>query len=269
MIVPKLTLTKIERGKFSEIVETLFKSRFSGYVRIGFKKEELSLGEVIFENGRPVIAEVSRLKSKTSIAGDEALKELEKLEQVVVEIYAVGPDQLRKVIEMNRGLEVKEFSAPAAVKSEKDYLYEKYGIKPPEEWEVEKIIQESLGNSEFFAEIKKEDILAKYGIRKPSEEEIEAIISNAFGEAEKEEEVEIKTDFEALKTEIVNIISSRLGKVAKKAIDIVNSCKDEKELAQNAEAIGKSLKSLVVFIPRKKVEEVIAEIEKKIGRKIV
>lgn len=60
-----------------------------------------------------------------------------------------------------------------------------------------------------------------------------------------------------------------MGKVAKKAIDIVNSCKDEKELAQNAEAIGKSLKSLVVFIPRKKVEEVIAEIEKKIGRKIV
>lgn len=109
-----------------------------------------------------------------------------------MEIYAVGPDQLRKVIEMNRVLRLKSSAPLFAVKSEKDYLYEKYGIKPPEEWEVEKIIQESLGNSEFFAEIKKEDILAKYGIRKPSEEEIEAIISNAFGEAEKEEEVEIK-----------------------------------------------------------------------------
>ncbi len=40
------------------------------------------------------------------------------------------------------------------------------------------------------------------------------------------------------------------------------------ELFQNAEEISKALKTLVVFIPKKKVEDVIAEIEQKIGRKL-
>jgi hypothetical protein len=108
MIVPKLTLTKVEKGKFQEILEIISKSKFSGYVRVGFKKGELSLGEIIFENGKPIIAEVSKLKSKTSISGDAAIRELENLEYVVAEIYTMTTDQLRKVVEMNRGLEVKE-----------------------------------------------------------------------------------------------------------------------------------------------------------------
>ncbi len=267
MIVPKLTLTKVERGKFQEILEILSQSKFSGYVRVGFKRGELSLGEIIFENGKPIIAEVSKLKSKTSVSGDAAIRELENLEYVVAEIYTMATDQLRKVVEMNRGLEVREAKVEIGtkVKPEKKVLYEKYGIKPPEEWEIQKIIRESLENSEFFSEIEKHDPLAKYGIKRPREEEIEAIISNALGEYEEE----IKPEFEALKAEIVEIISSRLGKVAKKAVDIVKSCKSERELIQNAGAIGKALKSLTIFVPKKKVEEVIVEIEKKIGQRIV
>lgn len=268
MIVPKLTLTKVEKGKFQEILEIISKSKFSGYVRVGFKKGELSLGEIIFENGKPIIAEVSKLKSKTSISGDAAIRELENLEYVVAEIYTMTTDQLRKVVEMNRGLEVKEAKVEidTKVKPEKKALYEKYGIKPPEEWEIQKIIRDSLENSEFFSEIEKHDSLAKYGIKRPREEEIDAIISNVLGEYEEEE---IKPEFEALKAEIVETISSRLGKAAKKAVDMVKSCKSERDLIQNAGAIGKTLKSLTVFVPKKKVEEVIAEIEKRIGQKIV
>ena len=49
--------------------------------------------------------EVSKLKSKTSISGDAAIRELENLEYVVAEIYTMTTDQLRKVVEMNRGYE--------------------------------------------------------------------------------------------------------------------------------------------------------------------
>ncbi|MEM0353233.1 MAG: DUF2226 domain-containing protein [Archaeoglobaceae archaeon] len=115
-------------------------------------------------------------------------------------------------------------------------------------------------------EIEKQKILDKYGIKKPKDEEIEQIIANALGE--EIEEVELEADFESVKSEIIKILETKLGKPAKKAIDIVSSCKSMPELFQNAEEISKALKTLVVFIPKKKVEDVIAEIEQKIGRKL-
>ncbi|MEM2119899.1 MAG: DUF2226 domain-containing protein [Archaeoglobaceae archaeon] len=274
MILPKISATRIERGNFTGIVESLVNSKFTGFVKVAFRKDELSIAEILFENGKAIAAELTKIKSKKSLGGDNAISEIKDLENVVVEVYTLAPRDVKKIFEMNRGFEVKEtFPLQSAgpktdlkAKSEKGALLEKYNISLPQENEIESLIENAIGNSEFYVEIEKQKILDKYGIKKPKDEEIEQIIANALGE--EIEEVELEADFESVKSEIIKILETKLGKPAKKAIDIVSSCKSMPELFQNAEEISKALKTLVVFIPKKKVEDVIAEIEQKIGRKL-
>lgn len=277
MILPKVSATRIDKGKFLSIVENLMSSEFTGFAKIAYRKDELSVAELLFENGKIIAAEVTKIKSKRSLSGDDAIAEIKDLENVVVEIYTLAPGELKKIFEANRGFEVKEKfpikpvepkpkTGLKAPKSEKEALLEKYNISPPKEEEIELIIESALGNSEFYLEFEREKIMDKYGIRRPSDEEIDQIIANALGE--ESEEVEVKKDFESLKSEIISILDSRLGKPAKKAVDIVNSCKSMEELTQKAEELGKALKTLIVFVPRKKVEDVVAEIEQKIGRRL-
>ncbi|MEM0202513.1 MAG: DUF2226 domain-containing protein [Archaeoglobaceae archaeon] len=278
MILPKISATRIDRGKFASIVENLLNSKFTGFVKVAFRKDELSIAEILFENGKAIAAEVTKVKSKRSLSGDSAIAEIRDLENVVVEVYALAPGEVKKIFEMNRSFEVKETfpirpaepppKTDVKAKSEKEAILEKYNISLPQENEIESLIENAIGNSEFYVEIEKQKILDKYGIKKPRDEEIEQIIANALGEETEEVEVGVEKDFETVKSEIIKILETRLGKPAKKAIDIVNSCKSMSELSQNAEEIGKALKALVVFIPRKKVEEVIAEIEQKIGRRL-
>jgi len=96
---------KWKKGSFRKYWKSYQNLNFQDTLGLDLKKGELSLGEIIFENGKPIIAEVSKLKSKTSISGDAAIRELENLEYVVAEIYNMTTDQLRKVVEMNRGYE--------------------------------------------------------------------------------------------------------------------------------------------------------------------
>ncbi|MEM4540871.1 MAG: DUF2226 domain-containing protein [Archaeoglobaceae archaeon] len=294
MILPKTTLAKIEKGKFEKILENLSASNFSGYIKVAFKKLELCSGEVLFDNGKIAAAEIIKIKSKSSIYGDAAISELLTLDNSVVEIYPLDTMQVKKTLELNQIALIKEagikkkikedtssVSAPVIPKIEegpkkidREQILEKYGITPPENEEIKKIIQNSLGNSELALEIEevskvsrtvaeeREKILQKYGIKKPAEEEIEFLISNALGMEE------TTVDFNKLKKELIELITSKVGKPSKKAVSIIESCNSYEELLDKRSELEKSLRSLVMFIPREKINTLISEIEEKIGRKL-
>lgn len=282
MILPKTTLTRIERGKFETLLENLLKSKFTGFAKIAFRKDELGIAEILFDSGKILAAEVTKMKSKRSLIGDDVMAELANLENVVVEIYALTAEEVRKIFEMNQSsgvrgkgfqisqtaevrAEIKTETKSEVPKSQREVILKKYN-SPPKEHEVDSLIENSLGDSEFYVDIDKERIMKKYGIRRPREEEIDEIIANALGESRIAEMV--GEDFDTIKSDTIKILESKLGKLAKKAIDIVSSCKSMSELLQKADEIGRTLKSLVIFVPRKRVEEVIVEIEQKIGKRL-
>jgi hypothetical protein len=262
MILPKTALTKIEKGRFEKILENLMLSKFSGYIRVGFKRDELCSAEVLLENGKILAAEILKIRSKRSIFGDEVFSELSNLENSVVEIYTLGPEQIKKAFELNKSAMVSE---GGIMRLEKSKIIEKYGIAKPEEKEIEQVITEAVGNSELALELEREKIMNKYGIKKPSKEEIDYLISNALGE----EKVEATTaDFAQLKRELVDLLYSNLGKPSKKTVSIIESCGTYEELIKRGAEIERALRSLVVFIPREKIDGVISEIEQKIGKKL-
>jgi hypothetical protein len=288
MILPKTKLEKIEKGKFEKIVDTLVSSKYNGYIKVAFKKSELCSGEVLFGSGKILAAEIMRIKSKSSVYGDAAISELFTLDNCIVEIYPLDSEQVEKALEMNQIAIVKvepkriaeEVSSTPdtttverAQKIEREQIMNKYGITPPSNGEIKKIIQNSIGNSELALEIEEslkaseptneeqEKILKKYGIKKPNEEEIEFLISSALGA---EEEV----DFNKLKKELIELVTSKIGKPSKKTVSIIESCNSYEELLEKREELEKSLRSLVMFIPREKINMLIADIEEKIGRKL-
>jgi len=288
MILPKTKLEKIEKGKFEKIVDTLVSSKYNGYIKVAFKKSELCSGEVLFGSGKILAAEIMRIKSKSSVYGDAVISELFTLDNCIVEIYPLDSEQVEKALEMNQIAIVKvepkriaeEVSSTPdtttverAQKIEREQIMNKYGITPPSNGEIKKIIQNSIGNSELALEIEEslkaseptneeqEKILKKYGIKKPNEEEIEFLISSALGA---EEEV----DFNKLKKELIELVTSKIGKPSKKTVSIIESCNSYEELLEKREELEKSLRSLVMFIPREKINMLIADIEEKIGRKL-
>ncbi|MCX8172480.1 MAG: DUF2226 domain-containing protein, partial [Archaeoglobaceae archaeon] len=259
MILPKTTLAKIERGKLDKIVESLMSSKFTGYIKLAFKKLELSSGEILFDSGKIVAAEIIRIRSKSSVYGDSALSELLTLDNCVVEIYPLEAAQLKKSVELNQIAIVKETSLitlkkeverktapplptakpverpmeikPLEIKPteiDREKILEKYGITLPENSEIRKIVEEAVGDSELALEVEEklktsetvsleqEKVLQKYGIRKPAEEEIEFLISNALGIWEEKEK-----DFDTLKKELIELVTTRAGKHSKKTVSII------------------------------------------------
>ncbi|NHW24157.1 MAG: DUF2226 domain-containing protein [Archaeoglobales archaeon] len=306
MILPKTKLERIEKGKFEKIIDSLTASNFTGYVKVGFKKLELSSGEVLFDSGKIVAAEVARIKSKTSIYGDSAISELITLDNSVVEIYPLDPLQVKKAIEINQIAAVKgdairrkteevatamsvpspQPSTPTATAAraveivDRDQILKKYGIAQPNDEEIKNIILDAVGSSELAQEVEerlkvtektvsdRDKILEKYGIKRPKEEEIEFLISNALGIEEESEKSGAIKDFNTLKKELIELIVSKVGKPSKKSVSIIESCNSYEELMDKREELEKSLRSLVMFIPREKINMLIADIEEKIGRKL-
>ncbi|MEM1578257.1 MAG: DUF2226 domain-containing protein [Archaeoglobaceae archaeon] len=260
MILPKVSLTKIERGRFTKILEDLKANNFSGYLKVGFKRDELSVGEILLDSGKVNAVEVLKLKSKTSVSGKIAFAELLAIDSGVVEIYALSPEQVKRSLEMNKAAVVSE---EEILRLEKEKLIKKYGITPPKEEEITEAVKEAIGNSELVLELERDKVLEKYGIKKPSEEEIDYIISNALAVEEAK-----PMDFEALKGEIIQILEKEIGKPAKRAIEILKSCKTPSELENSIPELGRSLRSLIVFLSRSKIDAVISKIEEKIGKKI-
>lgn len=259
MILPKTSLTKIEKGRPEKVLENLSLSRFTGYIKMGFKRDELCSAEVLLEDGKIIAAEVIKVRSKTSVYGDDAMYTILDLENSVVEIYMLNAEQVKKAIELNKN----------AFVTERGRRLERIKITEPERGR-EGVIRESAGTSGLSLEVEREKILRKYGITKPSEEEVDYLISNALGELEVEEtrEIQVGVDFDSLKKEVVDLLYSEIGKPSKKAVSIIESCKSYEELLKNGAEIIKALRTLVMFIPKEKIEEVIGKLEQKIGRKL-
>lgn len=266
MILPKVPLTKIEKGKLEKVLENLIFSKFTGYIKVGFKKDELCSAEILLDEGKIVAAEVMKVRSRTSIYGDDALSEISGLTESVVEIYTLNPDQIKKTIDLNKSALTSERGMWII---ERAKSAEKYGVQKSDERGIEKAMVESVGSSGLAVEIEREKILRKYGIAKPSDEEIDYLISNALGELKEEvQESQIPNDFTNLKREIVDLLYSEIGKPSKKAASIVESCRSYEDLIERGPEIEKALRTLIMFIPKEKIDEVITKIEQKIGKKL-
>uniref|UniRef100_A0A7C3ZET3 DUF2226 domain-containing protein n=1 Tax=Archaeoglobus fulgidus TaxID=2234 RepID=A0A7C3ZET3_ARCFL len=245
MLIPKGEVLELgRRGNFRDILRELSEGRFSGYVEVSYKKGELSRARVLFSNGKIVAAGVQRVISKSKISGEKALEELLTLENCVADVYILDEEKIAKALEWNRNA-VVEHLPETEVKVEGGLTEEV--ITTPEE---------------------RDAILKKYGIRLPSEEEIDQIIANAL-DGSYDIYTAIKPgDFDSLKKSLVSTAELYLGKMSKKVADVINDCKSAEELVERFDEIRSAAKSLVIFVSRKKIDEMLSEMEKLIGEGI-
>ncbi|WP_202320335.1 DUF2226 domain-containing protein [Archaeoglobus neptunius] len=244
MLIPKgQTLELGRRGAFREIIRELSETEFSGYVEVSYKKEELTKGKVLFSGGKIVAAGIQRVISKKEILGSDALKELLSLESCVADIYALDEKNIAKALEWNKKAVVEEL--PEGEKEMEDGLTEDVITTPDE----------------------RERILKKYGIKMPTDEEIDQIIINAL-EGGYDVVSTTAGDFESLKKALISTAELYLGKLSRKVINVINDCKSSEELVERFPEIKSAAKSLVVFVPRKKIDDMLSEMERIVGESI-
>jgi hypothetical protein len=98
MIVPKGQLIEIVRGSPKD---SLSKIRY-GYLKISWKDEnDLYSACVVLSDGKPILADLEGVKSKTLLKGKEALDRILNLDYGVVEIYSVEKRDIPRIISMN------------------------------------------------------------------------------------------------------------------------------------------------------------------------
>jgi len=247
MMIPKGEVVELgKRGNFRDILKELSATGFTGYLEVSYKKGELSRAKVLFSNGKIVAAGIKRVISKSEIVGEKALEELLGLESCVVDVYALDEGKVAKALEWNRNAVVEHL--------------------PETEVEVEGGLTEEI----ITTPDEREAILKKYGIKLPSEEEIDQIIMNALDGSY--DVIAATTsapgDFESLKNSLISTAELYLGKMSKKVVDVINDCKSAEELVERFDEIRSAAKSLVIFIPRKKIDEMLSEMERLIGESI-
>ncbi len=247
MLIPKGDAIKLgKRGSFREAIRELSDSGFSGYVEVSYKITELSKGKVLFNNGKIVAVGIQRVISKKEVVGSEALGELLSLENCVVDVYALTEEKVAKAMEWNKKAVVE-------------------GL-PEEESKVTGGLTEEVITTPY----EREAILKKYGIRMPSEEEIDQLIINALegGYEIIESAATPVDDFESLKQALEETAELYLGKVSKKVNELIESCTSAEELVDRFPEIKSKAKSLVVFASRKKIDDMLAEMERIISEYI-
>ena len=135
---------RVSPESLGELVDT-------GYVKVSWRSNgELWLGEVVFLNGSPVLAEIENVKSKKKIKGKAALDQILGLKEVNLEIYKLTEDNLNLAISMNKSCTVNE----------------------TEPVKIGKVTGEITTT--------REDILKKYKIREPNNKEIEGILNDKY-----------------------------------------------------------------------------------------
>lgn len=247
MLIPKGESLELgRRGNFRGIISELSAAGLSGYLEVSYKKDELSRGKVLFSKGKIVAAGIQRVISKKEVVGEEALEELLNLENCVVDIYTLDEEKIARALEWNKKAVVEHL--PAGEAEVEGGLTEEV-ISTPEE---------------------KEAILKKYGIKIPSEEEIDQIIMNALDGSYDlvSATLSVPEDFESLKKSLESTAELFLGKMSKKVVDVIRDCKTTEELVDRFDEIRSAAKSLVIFVPRKKIDEMLSEMERIIGRSI-
>lgn len=240
MITPKGETVELgKRGSFRDLIKEL--TDFSGYVEVSYKLGELSKAKVLLSRGKIVAAEIKRIISKEEISGNDALKELMELDNCVADIYALNEEGVAKAIEWNKSALV-------------DAL--------PEE---EKAVEGGLSEDSIATPEDREAIMRKYGIRMPSEEEIDQLIISALEDTHPAVSV---GDFESVQKALIDVANQHLGKLSRKVVEVIKSCSSMEELVDRFPEIQRAARSLVVFIPRKKIDQMLSEMEEIIGREI-
>ncbi len=242
MITPKGKIVELgKRGAFRDFLKELSEGSFSGYVEVSYKLKELSRGKVLFSRGKIVAAEIRRIISKEEVAGNDALEELMELDNCVVDVYSLSDEEVAKAIEWNKGALV-------------DAL--------PEE---EKTVEGGLREEAIATPEDREAIMKKYGIRVPSEEEIDQLIISALEDSHTTVSL---GDFESVQKALIDVANQHLGKLSRKVVEVIKSCSSMEELVDRFPEIQRAAKSLVVFIPRKKIDQMLSEMEEIIGKEI-
>ncbi len=233
MLIPKGEQVELgRRGALKDVLQELSDAGFTGYVEVSYKLGELSRGYVVLDGGRIVLAGITRLVSKKEVLGKEALDEMLGLESCVVDVYSLPAEKVAKAIEWNRKASVG--------------LSEALPKAPPSE-------------SEEPSPEDRERLLEKYGIKEPSPEEIDHLIKSAL------EEETSPADFSTAKEEMLRIADRYLGKLSKKVVRIIESCNSLEELVEKFPEIESAANSLVIFVPRKKIDEMLDEMRGLLG----
>ena len=134
----------------------------------------------------------------------------------------------------------------------------------PEETGITAETVEEVTAEEVTAPEDREAIIRKYGIKVPSEEEIDQLIMNVL-----EDRTAISpSDFQSVQNSLIEVANRYMGKLSRKVVEIIKSCSSMEELVERFPEIQRTAKSLVVFIPRKKIDEMLSEMEEVIGKEI-
>ncbi len=98
MILPKGNLVEILRGKPTDYFDRIK----HGYLIISWKGNgEIYTASILIKNRKPVMVELELVKSRRTLGGLEALKEVEKVDYAVVEVYSLSAEDVDKAVTMN------------------------------------------------------------------------------------------------------------------------------------------------------------------------
>jgi hypothetical protein len=211
------------RGRFSDILDQLSSSHFTGIAEISYRLGEISRARVVFVDGNMVECRISKLISKAELVGEDALQELLGVENCVVDIYTMNEPLMGGSFNESDPRDVQGLNVEISPRTE----------------------------------ISREEILRKYNIKEPTEEEIESIIKRAVEDVV---ETEPKEEFHDLKDELKKILNRHLGKLSKKLESRIDHLTKREDFMNLPQEIRNS-KSLLIFIPKERLNKLAEEIQ--------
>jgi hypothetical protein len=209
----------------------------------------------------PQVEEIAVKKERDQIEGEDAVKTLE-----------TGLETRMETQETRELQELAEEEIAKLSEEEKRKLLEKYRIKIPEGEKIDEVIANLLEVSpeELTAEmaefadageevvIDRTQILQKYQIEEPSMEEVEKLIMDALGELPPPPGT---VNMDELKTELKKIADEYLEKMSRKVKEVIDKCSSPDELEECISEVRRVSNSVAIFIPKKKIDEMIKEME--------
>jgi hypothetical protein len=263
MIVPRGEI--IEMGKrmsINQLLEEMRNSAFTGYVEISYRADELSNAKIIFRNGEPVACGVEKIISKRELRGMEAFEELSLVKNCVADIYALDEEKVSKAISWNTN---------AVLKKMESTLEKKIGFVSNSVRDVREVLDIapkkadllSFDDSEETVVVDRQAVLQKYGIKEPSISEIEGLIASALetdGLLTVQDE-----DISTLREELKSIAERYLGRISNKVVNVIEEMNVD-NIEEKLPEVEKNAKKLVMFIPREKIDLMLAEMKGVLGK---
>jgi|GEM_PF-1776197 hypothetical protein len=133
MLTPKGKLVGIYRTDPKQAFEKLSR----GYALVSWKDaEDLYIGCVVFDEGKPILADLEFVRSKIVLKGREALERILNVEYATVELYELEKDRVVYAVSINRDSKIE--------------VEEKVTEKPKEERKELKVAFTTESNLEEF-----------------------------------------------------------------------------------------------------------------------